>query len=790
MDKLFNLPSRSWPKTTSHSDSLSAIVMARNSVISEPPRGAGGVAVLPSKETKPDLGFENSGPIGLSSPAVEEFPEYYRRVLNSQELMRSGRLRVLLAYMLKAVESGAAESLTERSIGIEVFGRENDWDPSIDPCVRVAIGRLRTKLKFYYENFGQNDSTKVILGKGSYAPQIVHSEPLVAEIPLTSPFNYPIPQSASGTSYRQITRGPALYLFLSVFLISVVLLGIYLKSRSSGNRAVERFEITPFSTDAGAQFSPAISPDGSKIAYVWDNNRGDFHIFVRPVAGGEASQIPGGSGGDFYPSWSPDGSRLAFLRTDAWEGKLVLVPAAGGEQKVVGSVSTAHGRWTEDSGPLLGEPGPVWSPDGSELIALDQGHFGIYAIAISSGQRRQLTFDTETTRDFYPRVSPDGQWLAFTRYTSHGVGDVFVLPLKGGSEPRQLTHDQRTIRGLSWTPDGRTLTMASNRTGPYELWNVDVQNGEIDPVPADTASAADPAIASLGGWLAFDNLHEVISVNRVALADLTRQGSLQPLVKSLGRDRWAVRSPDDTKIAFASDRSGTWQIWLANAQGGSANQLTHLQSSMLGSIAWSPDNRHLVFDGRPSGHSAIYSLDTTTGVSNLLLPNGAAEERMPYFSPDGKQLYFSSDKDGSVALYRLAMDSGQISLLAHDGFRAQASQDGKWVYFSTMFETLWRVSAHGGIPTQLPPALQTYSSATWTVVGNDPVILRKPNAPGTINVVEADSSLRPKSSWAITLPSQTEVLSVRSSGTGRELLLDLQEQMTSDIVLRKKLGTN
>lgn len=765
--------------------------MPRESVIPEPPLGEDlDAVVLPKRPTiKRDSDTSELASNGLQASAPVEDPlTHFERVLNSQELIRSERLRVLLVYLLRTVQGGTDDALTERTIGIDVFGRERDWDPSTDPCVRVAMGRLRTKLTNYYENFGREDSTRIVLAKGSYAPQIIHTAPHVPE--LAQPLSVADTLGLRVQSDRsQETRRVAMFYAAAILVIALAFVTVYWTFWYSPNHSANRFEIVPFSTEVGAQFSPAISPDGRKLAYVWDSNRADFHVYVRPIDGGPPVSLPGGKGGDFYPSWSPDGSRLAFLRADAWMGKLMVASFVGGEQQVVGSVGIAHGRWAEDSGPLLGDPGPVWSPDGSELIALDQDHFGIYAISIASGQRRQLTFNTQTTHDFYPQVSPDGQWLAFARYTSHGISDLFVIPLRGTTGPRQLTHDQRTIRGISWLPDSRMLTIASNRSGAYELWSVDERTSQIEPLPANTGTAADPTTSPNGKWLAFDNLHEIISINKVELAGVVDYISLHPVVRSLGKDRWAARSIDGTKIAFVSNRSGLWQIWLANSDGGSPKQMTHLQGSILGGITWSSDNRHLAFDARPSGHSAIYLLDTSTGVSTAFSPNGSAEERLPCFSPDGKQLYFSSDRDGSVALYRMALNSHQVSLVAPDGFRAQPSQDGRWIYYATMYDALWRVPSNGGTPTPLPSSLQTYSASSWTVVGNDLVILRKGATPGTIDLIEAGSSLIPKPAGSIFLPPQSEVLSVRSSGAGHELLLDLQEQMTSDIVLRKDVGT-
>lgn len=263
---------------------------------------------------------------------------------------------------------------------------------------------------------------------------------------------------------------------------------------------------------------------------------------------------------------------------------------------------------------------------------------------------------------------------------------------------------------------------------------------------------------------------------------------MHPLITSLGRDRWATRSPDGTKIAFTSDRSGTWQIWLAGQDGSAPKQIAHLDGSLTGGISWAPDSRHGVFDGRTSGHSAIYLMDTATGVSTRLLPNNSAEDRLPCWSPDGRQIYFSSDKDGSVALYRMATDSRQTTLVAHDGFRAQPTQDGRWIYYATMFEALWRVPAEGGVPTLLPSNLQTFSSSTWTVVGNNLLVLKKGRDPNTLELLEADPALHIRSVGTISLAPQTAVLGIQSSENGHELFIDVRTQLTSEIVLRKRLA--
>jgi Tol biopolymer transport system component len=638
------------------------------------------------------------------------------------------------------------------------------------------MGRLRSKLDEYYESAGKNDPSRIVLTKGKYLPQIVVN-PTAIPVPNA-------PQTANSSSVQAEKPGRRRLVFwLPLCLLTIISMAAWFAFHV-GREQSEAFAITPFSTELGLQFSPAVAPDDRTIAYVWDGNQSKFEIYIRSIDGGPARLLTQGQGNDFYPSFSPDGTLLAFLRNDGWEGKLIVVPVRGGTEHVVATIATAPGQWTEDCGPLLGNVGPVWSRDGQELIAFDQGHFGIYAISVTTGKRRQLTSDTDTSRDFYPLTSPDGRFLAYVHYTSHGIGDLFVTAMEPDAEPRQLTHDQATIRGVAWAPDGQSLIFASNRTGPYELWRIDLRNAALQPLPADTSEAANPAVAPNGKWLAFDNFHMNSNVKLAEMPAQDRPIPMRTIVSSLGRNREASLSPDRKRLLFTSDRSGSWQIWQSAPDGTGAKQLTHLRGTLVGSISWSPDNRHIVFDARPERHSEIFLLDVDTGESKAL-SNGNAEERMPSWSPDGRQVYFSSDRDGIVSLYQMDIASGNTSLLARNGFRAQATADGKWIYFSTLYAVLWRFPQGGGAPVLLPDTLQPYSSANWTVSGNDLLVLRKSNTEDSFAIWKADPRLQIQRVGKIQTTPNSDVLGISSTPDSRSLLISTRDGISSDIALRR-----
>src|SRR5499427_439463 len=93
------------------------------------------------------------------------------KVVVSNLFSRSDRLIRFLRFAVEQTLSGNTDSLKEQTIGIEVFDRRPDYDPRIDPIVRVEARRLRAKLKAYYASRGRSDDNVLIgLPKGTYVP--------------------------------------------------------------------------------------------------------------------------------------------------------------------------------------------------------------------------------------------------------------------------------------------------------------------------------------------------------------------------------------------------------------------------------------------------------------------------------------------------------------------------------------------------------------------------------------------------------------------------------------------
>jgi TolB-like protein len=103
----------------------------------------------------------------LPSDAVQEQLE---RIQSSQTFSRSDRHRRFLTYLVQGVLQGRSHELTEGRAAVEVFNRKASFDPNVDPIVRVEAGRLRRRLRDYYEGEGTGDPVVVDLPSRSYIP--------------------------------------------------------------------------------------------------------------------------------------------------------------------------------------------------------------------------------------------------------------------------------------------------------------------------------------------------------------------------------------------------------------------------------------------------------------------------------------------------------------------------------------------------------------------------------------------------------------------------------------------
>lgn len=113
-------------------------------------------------------------------PPADQVLDALERILASDVFARSERARDLLRYLVEQDVAGNADRLKGFSIGVDVFHKDDQFDPATDTVVRVQAGRLRDLLQQYYEGDGAADPLRISVPRGSYVPEYHVADPTVA----------------------------------------------------------------------------------------------------------------------------------------------------------------------------------------------------------------------------------------------------------------------------------------------------------------------------------------------------------------------------------------------------------------------------------------------------------------------------------------------------------------------------------------------------------------------------------------------------------------------------------
>ena len=547
---------------------------------------------------------------------------------------------------------------------------------------------------------------------------IVETVPAAASYPDVSPVsafaNAPAPpteprvamESAkapiSFTSALDVAKKKPRFVLTAAIFIIAVGAGLWAGRALHPKASRPNYQTLQVTTNAGEQSRPALSPDGTRVAYVWSKKDGSpQHIYIKQLGSESVQALTTLHDLEYSPVWSPDGKQIAFLSSSAAGLGLYVssLPPNSSTRKIY--IPNETTGW--DTGAL------AWSPDGKSFLLADhlgsQPSSSIFQIDLATFKAHPLTSPPPGWEgDLTPAFSPDGQKIAFVRESESETSDLYWIPVAGG-EPRQITHDEKLIHGIAWATDNQSIIFSSNRAGQPALWQVAINGGAPERLPVGTEDASQPAVSAKGDRLAFVQSSAVFGILRITQSKWnTLESKNQTIISSTAEDSAPSVSPDGKQFAFQSWRSGNQQIWLASMDGQSLRQLTPNDKHLYfaGSPSWAPSGDQLAYDCRRGGHSHIFVIAPSGGAPKQLT-YGDVNDIVPRWSRDGKFIYFRSNRGGRWQLWKLPM-SGEAAqpVTRDDGFEGQESPDGKWLYFARGGEDgIWRMPIGGGEETRV-----------------------------------------------------------------------------------------
>jgi Tol biopolymer transport system component len=585
-----------------------------------------------------------------------------------------------------------------------------------------------------------------------------------------------------------------------IWLAAAIALGTVAASwLYSGRHETRQSPVTavPLTAYPGIELSPTFSPDGDQIAFAWNGqDRANFDIFVKQIESYMAHNLSNRPENEYSPAWSPDGRSIAFLR-DLGNGRagVILIPSRGGPEA----------RLKETSAPPRPQCGTdipmaslAWSPDGKWLVVSDRGTaaepFAIFAVSVETGERRRLTSPLAPwLGDFAAVFSPEGSTIAFSRSTVYLVSEIYVLPvstdLHARGEPRRLTTDDKWSISPAWTPAGDAVVYSRGNLG---LFRVGVSGRSAPQRLAFIGeSGSTPALSRRGDRLAYARRTSDSDMYSLALTQ-SGESAARPvrLVSATSSEVFMDYSPDGSRIAFASDRSGTGEIWISERDGSNPAQFTFFGAREAGAGAprWSPDGKQIIFDSRLGGAGDIWAMSVEGKSPPRRLTTDPASDLVPSWSRSGQWVYFASNRTGEFQVWKMPSAGGMaVQVTRHGGGHALESADGGTLYYSKTLlnngpegPSIWRVPVNGGEETKVLDSVSSWSNFRVTDKGiyftTNPVVI---DAFPTIQYYSfADHRIR-----LISRLDKEVALGLSVSPDGRTLLYSQVERLDSDLML-------
>ena len=444
------------------------------------------------------------------------------------------------------------------------------------------------------------------------------------------------------------------------------------------------------SSPAGVESFPKFSPDGNTIAYS-GNYDGNQDVYVMPTAGGVPTRLTFHGLPDRVVDWTPDGKRVLFASgresgRERYNQFYTIAPTGGpadklplayaefgsyspdGKEIAVTFISQVFRNWkryrggwnadiniynfaTQKSERVIAtdasEELPMWRNQSIYFLS-DRGsetRMNLWQYDVSSKAYKQLT-DFKDYDVHFPSIGPDdivfeaGGKLYLYTFATEKIKEVKVNVVsdRASLKPTTISVD-RFMQAAALSPDGNRALIAAR--------------GELFSVPAE-------------------------------------YGFVKNLTQTSGAaERYPAWSPDGKSIAYWSDQSGEYELWIRDMQSDSARKLTNYGPGFRYALKWSPDSKKLAFIDKAM-KIQVYDLTTakTTAIDKgLRMMHGALANFACSWSPDSRWLTYSRDLENyhtAVFLYDYAEKKlYQATSGFYDGGNPVFDPDGKYLYLLT-----------------------------------------------------------------------------------------------------------
>lgn len=282
------------------------------------------------------------------------------------------------------------------------------------------------------------------------------------------------------------------------------------------------------------------------------------------------------------------------------------------------------------------------------------------------------------------RFSPDGKKLIISRHTNASVRTLLLQdfdPARGlvGEARRVSAVEGEPSQDPGWTPDSRYILFTSGQDA--RLWFAPVRSpGMASRLPYSNPNVRMPDVrrSADGRWtMTFVQNDHDVEILRIPLRHrggtpaAAPAGEWTAVASSIAIDSRPSLSPDDRRMAFTSNRSGSPQIWIVDLASGQTVQLTNLPPGPLGHMSWSPDGGRIAFTTTIVAGRArdLYTVSVPDGRVSPLVER-ESDDKWQWWSLDGKFVYFVGGPESNGKIWRVPAEGGPPTVFYDNSFKA------------------------------------------------------------------------------------------------------------------------
>jgi tricorn protease len=462
-------------------------------------------------------------------------------------------------------------------------------------------------------------------------------------------------------------------------------------------------------------------------------------LYIADTSGGEARKITNAPGYEMFARFSPDGSQIAFTANYDGNTEVYVMPSVGGEPKRLTYTATLQ---RDDVSDRMGPNNIVmgWSPDGKNIIYRSRKQSfndfvgQLFSVPATGGMSTELPLASGSWCSF----SSDGKQMVYNqvfrefrtwKYYKGGMADdiyIFdfetkesknitrndaqdVFPMWFGDNIFFVSDRDRTANLFVYNTKSQQTTKVTDYTGydvkfpsagdkaiVYEnggdiyYFDVETRNArKIDVRIHDDALPGRNLLKSvadeiLSADISLDGKRLVISAHGEVFSVPAKSGITRNLTQSSGaNDRNATWSPDGQWIAYLSDRSGEYEIYIQKQDGSEPPvRLTFGGDTYKFDIEWSPDSKKILWNDKKM---RLQYVDIQTKKVTPVAQSSIWEYSQFQWSPDSRWIVYSEPAEnrfGRIFLYNIAgKTKTAVTDTWYDSRNAVFSKDGKYLFF-------------------------------------------------------------------------------------------------------------